>query len=133
MAIDGNYKKDSFFGLPSRKVSTDVNHNDRRLRALVQDAYRQFSYAIRRHGAAYEVTETPTEWDASDSDGDLLGLLDTTLRPPYSNFASEQQKISFETYVNYVQDLEKYFRGAQLSGMFNPDIVDELFRKHSSR
>ncbi|KAH0372543.1 hypothetical protein KCU65_g1067, partial [Aureobasidium melanogenum] len=133
VAIDGNYKKDTFFGLPSSKVSTDVVTGERRLRTLVQDAHRQFSHSIRRHGSKYEFTETPAEWDAAGCSNDLLGLSDTVLRSPYNGFASDQKKTTYATYLKYVQEIEKYYRGAQLSGMYNPDIVDELFHEHSSR
>ncbi|KAG9672263.1 hypothetical protein KCU99_g2594, partial [Aureobasidium melanogenum] len=133
VAIDGNYKKDSFFGLPSRQVSTDVITDERRLRALVQDAHQQFSHAIRRHGSKYEFTETPAEWDAAVGMNDLLGLSATSLRSPYSGFESDQKRATYAAYLKYVQEVEKHYRGAQLSGMFNPDIVDELFREHSSR
>ncbi|KAG9580734.1 hypothetical protein KCU77_g12339, partial [Aureobasidium melanogenum] len=47
VAIDGNYKKDPFFGISPRQVSAEVITNGRRLRALVQDAHRQFSSAQR--------------------------------------------------------------------------------------
>ncbi|KAG9653454.1 hypothetical protein KCU64_g7877, partial [Aureobasidium melanogenum] len=133
VAIDGNYKKDPFFGISPRQVSAEVITNGRRLRALVQDAHRQFSSAIRRYGSKFEIVEPPAEWRSIGGSNDFFGYPNTTLHFPYSGFETDQKKMTYTAYITYVHDIEKHLRGTQLSGMFNPDIVDELFNEQSSR
>ncbi|KAI4730281.1 hypothetical protein E4T49_01852 [Aureobasidium sp. EXF-10728] len=133
VAIDGNYKKDPWFGMSPRKASTEYTTDGHRLRALVQDKHRQFSHAIRVHGSKYDITQTPAEWDSSGSNNDLLGFANTVLEYPYNSFASDQKVMTYASYITHVQTIEKRFRGTQLSGIFNPDIVDELFHEQSSR
>lgn len=133
VAIDGNYKKDPFFGMSPRKASTEYTTEGHRLRALVQDKHRQFSHALRRFGSRYNVTEIPAEWESSGGLNDSLGFTNTALEFPYNSFASDQKKMTYAAYITYVQSIEKRFRGTQLSGIFNPDIVDELFHEQSSR
>lgn len=133
VAIDGNYKKDPFFGISPRQVSAEVITNGRRLRALIQDAHRQFSNAIRRYGSKFEIIETPVEWSLISGSNDLLGLANTTLHFPYNGFETDQKKMTYAAYITYVHDVEKHLRGTQLSGLFNPEIIDELFNEQSSR
>ncbi|THW21538.1 hypothetical protein D6D17_06549 [Aureobasidium pullulans] len=129
VAVDGNYKKDPFFGMSPRKQSAEIDTDGRRLRAHVQEAHSQFSVAIRRHGSRFNITQTPSEWDMNDND--LLGP--ATLIWPYNGYASNQTKRTYEEYIAHVHSVEQRFRGVQLSGVFNPDIVDELFHEQSAR
>ncbi|KAL2033350.1 hypothetical protein VTO58DRAFT_104064 [Aureobasidium pullulans] len=129
VAVDGNYKKDPFFGMSPRKQSAEIDTDGRRLRAHVQEAHSQFSVAIRRHGSRFNITQTPSEWDMNDND--LLGP--ATLIWPYNGYASNQTKRTYEEYIAHVHSIEQRFRGVQLSGVFNPDIVDELFHEQSAR
>ncbi|THY03437.1 hypothetical protein D6D03_04419 [Aureobasidium pullulans] len=129
VAVDGNYKKDPFFGMSPRKQPAEIDTDGRRLRAHVQEAHGQFSVAIRRHGSRFKITQTPSEWDMIDND--LLGP--ATLIWPYNGYASNQVKRTYEEYIAHVRSVEQRFRGSQLSGVFNPDIVDELVHEQSAR
>ncbi|KAG9556292.1 hypothetical protein KCU71_g8033, partial [Aureobasidium melanogenum] len=133
VAIDGTYKRDPFFGASPHKVSTDVENDGHRLRAVVQHLHRQFSRALRRFGSKYDIVQTPSEWNSSGISDGLLGSVDTTLDSPYINFAKDQKRMTYGAYLGHVQKIEKRFRGTQLSGIFNPDIVDELVHEQSSR
>ncbi|KAG9584201.1 hypothetical protein KCU77_g10205, partial [Aureobasidium melanogenum] len=114
-------------------MDQQVITNGRRLRALVQDAHRQFSSAIRRYGSKFEIVEPPAEWRSIGGSNDFFGFPNTTLHFPYSGFETDQKKMTYTAYITYVHDIEKHLRGTQLSGMFNPDIVNELFNEQSSR
>ncbi len=105
-AVDGMYT-DGFFRGPC----------ERRLRAVVQNALREFAKVMRTKGHALIITEKRSGDDKND-DGD-------------SDDGAEDRKVSRANYIQEVKILMAESRGRELPGTYNPLIIAELFNKQS--
>ena len=109
-AINGTYS-DPFFGNPR-----DVLERVKRLRAGVQNLNIKFAQIMRLCGHSREIRETDSKnFPASEG----------------SQLASEV--VSRADFIQEIKVLLKHNRGRELPGMFNPLIIEELFREQSKK
>ncbi|KAK2593836.1 hypothetical protein QQS21_008451 [Conoideocrella luteorostrata] len=101
-AVEGMYT-DRFFG--SRKK---VEKFHTRLRAVVQGQLRGFADEMRLNGQSQDIIDS----DSEGQDGNKL---------------RDMPRISRSEYIGGVADRLKYSKGRELSGLFNPLIVSDLF------
>lgn len=101
-SVHGSYH-DAFFG--SSESDTEYN---KRLRAVVQNALRQFALDMRSRGHFVQLVDHFPEGKASARE-------------------FEPKPVTRDMFLDYVQMRMARTRGRELPGTFNPDVVGDLF------
>lgn len=141
-AMDGNYTH-PFFG-----DAMIENNYRKRLRAVVQNTLTNFADDIRNRGHTYDIQEDDTveeikynddqhsddrsESDRSDYRDDQSLELDgvrSTDKIEDDSDAHEVKRITRKAYLSRATIRLRQSRGRELSGLFNPLFVGELFRE----
>jgi hypothetical protein len=100
-SVDGKYSH-PFFG-----SSTTAEGYGKRLRAVVQCTLKDFAEKMRLKGHAVEIVDDSSIFIAVEGEGPI--------------------PIDRDSYLEHVQHRMTRSRGRELSGLFNPDIIDDLF------
>lgn len=109
-AVDGTYS-DPFFGNPR-----DLLESVKRLRAGVQNLNLNFAQTMRLRGHNRKIVEND---------------FNNHLATERSQLASEV--VSRADFIQEIKNLLKRSRGRELPGMFNPLIIEEVFREQSKK
>ena len=142
-AVRGTYDS-QFFGYVDSKAPVDDSKNIRRLRAVVQHLNIEFSRTMRQRGRKYawpQVTDAETDGglgekkdssngqegdDKLDASCDAQDCSDTI-------FHEAPMQLNRADAVEWVKRLLERSRGNELVGVFNPQLIGQLFREQSEK